>query len=143
LVWRFCLRVFAGIFSLLLFPPLSLVVISRPPSSPPLDSSDSGLTRCLWQEAPLHDSVAGVSYVGSHRSPRSLLVNPQQTIAPAQQRGAPHISRAGSAADGRGGAVSRPSISRTDLRNRIKVAGYQRREWIRSKRKAPKPRKSR
>lgn len=53
LVWRFCLRVFARVFSLLLFPPLSLVVISRPPSSPPLDSSDSGLTRCLWQEAPL------------------------------------------------------------------------------------------
>src|SRR5215218_2757117 len=39
LVSRFCLRVFAGAFFLLLLPPLSLVATSRPPSSPPLDSS--------------------------------------------------------------------------------------------------------
>ena len=39
LVWRFCLRVFAGAFFLLLLPPLSLVAMSRLPSSPPLDSS--------------------------------------------------------------------------------------------------------
>jgi hypothetical protein len=39
LVWRFCLRVFAGAFLLLLLPPLSLVATWRPPSSPPLDSS--------------------------------------------------------------------------------------------------------
>src|SRR5712691_3568325 len=39
LVWRFCLRVFAGAFFLLLLPPLSLVAIWRLPSSPPLDLS--------------------------------------------------------------------------------------------------------
>src|SRR3989442_7848661 len=32
LVWRFCLRVFAGTFFLLLLPPLSLVAIWRLPS---------------------------------------------------------------------------------------------------------------
>jgi hypothetical protein len=31
LVWRFCLRVFAGAFLLLLFPPLSLVATWRLP----------------------------------------------------------------------------------------------------------------
>ena len=40
-----------------------------PASSPPLDSSDSGLTRCLWQEARLRWLRGGVSYVDSHRSP--------------------------------------------------------------------------
>jgi hypothetical protein len=45
LVWRFCLRVFAGDFLLLLLPPLSLVATWRLPSDPPLDSSDSALTR--------------------------------------------------------------------------------------------------
>ena len=44
LVWRFCLRVFAGAFLLLLLPPLSLVATWRLPSGPPLDSSDSALT---------------------------------------------------------------------------------------------------
>ena len=45
MVWRFCLRVFAGAFLLLLLPPLSLVATWRLPSSSPLDSSDSALTR--------------------------------------------------------------------------------------------------
>ena len=44
LVWRFCLRVLAGAFFLLLLPPLSLVAMLRLPSGPPLDSSDSALT---------------------------------------------------------------------------------------------------
>src|SRR5881397_1892633 len=39
LVWRFCLRVFAGVFFLLLLPPLSLVAMWRLPFSPSLDSS--------------------------------------------------------------------------------------------------------
>jgi hypothetical protein len=59
LVWRFCLRVFAGAFFLLLLPPLSLVAMWRLPSDPPLGSSDSALTLLLWQETSTHPSAPG------------------------------------------------------------------------------------
>jgi hypothetical protein len=39
LVWRFCLRVFVGVFFRLLLPPLSLVAMWRLASNLPLDSS--------------------------------------------------------------------------------------------------------
>jgi len=42
-----------------------------------------------------------------------------------------------------GAATLRELRARPICGNRIKVAAYQRRQWIRFKRKAPKPRKSR
>jgi len=73
MVWRFCLRVFAGAFLLPCLPLLSLVATWRLPSSPPLDSSDSGLTRCLWQEtstpASASDAARGVRLIIASKHP--------------------------------------------------------------------------
>jgi hypothetical protein len=66
LVWRFCLRVFVAAFFLLLLPPLSFVAMWRLPSSSPLDSSDSGPTRRLWQETSTPAECLGC---GTWRSP--------------------------------------------------------------------------
>jgi hypothetical protein len=83
LVWRICLRVFAGAFFLLLLRPLSLVAMWRLPPARLLTHLIVVSPAVCGKRHVFNGSVAGVSYVGSHRSPRSLLVNPQQTIAPA------------------------------------------------------------
>lgn len=73
LVWRFCLRVLAGVFFLLLLPLSSLVAMWRLPSDPPLSTHLIVVspTACGKRHV-FNGSVAGVSYVGGYRSPRSL-----------------------------------------------------------------------